>query len=1297
METSVTDQDLTAAVACFDEGKFIDFRKHWAGQPDVPITLIRYAAKVGCNPKDKSLADELGKLNAVTADSWSGRLSRLLQVQGQAVDVSLIEQAALLVRAQVATVSFVCRYVSDGKVVTPAATESLYDAAQLWHDAWPLSTEPVPPANTFTSSTSPGSSSSILLQFMRSLGASTSIDCCTFLILQRLLNVLLRQPATRATFRNDLKMLLVRKAVGIERGEVRAVSFLRVQETGFGFYPDPVAFGATPMDGDMLSSLRVAWAATQHSIGKNRVDSEHFQSGPVVRLQPRFQTLDASLIGDSAGTLCACGLYGTATGQSLDGNVTVSCSLNASEETVSDLSSVPVGAVDRLVPKIQEASNPIHGLRRVVVLKEQFAKQLSDLRFGIAVGKASSLADVYRQLVGDTAKSEILRRWCCQQVRNWENALIDPHDKDNLVRFIPPTFSLLKAGKAPVDTSGRLSHFAKQEQGDEKSDPYQLVPGEGADHFINLLKSSQHLCITEDAGAGKSVASRRLTAFVSSPEGYNALFDGHPCLAIRYEESEEIWPSDITADLRDLVGPFVEEWNQTTSGDPQTVDDVVRWSLTNSRVFLVLDGLDQVIDGKRLTSIRQFLHRDGRHARVLLTGRSNTMSGGGESQQDNLLTGTSWRFGRINEFSLRDQYQYLEDVLPSDHQGLLLQPADGTQLTSRLKAALNTRLPDYNLIKDLLATPIILRIVRDVLVDNHEARFISRGDLYAQASRMTIRRAGKKLADQFEWKKERDVDLLEQIQAAVAFQMAVEARWGYSVKGTDLVRRLRLAAAERCGLNDFLDRDWNLFLAATHCTNRSIFDATKDDLICFRHRGFMEFYAALHLVRNQQPGWRVTKGSNVAPNRVTCGDADLQRRTNDPEWYWIWRFATEIPPDLCDPAIQLASLSELFRQPHQEIRPTELIYRSWHLFELDDRLLKQRQFRLNDGRIVYGQDLPVEANDRESKEKLRKQLRLELGTKLLLPKAHIVLREFRSTNAALLHEFGRHTKAWNRVPLKNSPEHASFLQEWQLQSGHVKSHTFLQCPPESWVLHDPNSVVGVMGGDRYNNEKPQHQIRVKSYLMQATTVTQAQYALFDSAFATSHRKAKWGGEIGQTIKKYCRSSSAHGLDNALNGAYPLMAVDFYDAWVFSKWLGSRYGLPSECQQEFGIRAGSSTSYCFGDNEVDLSNHGWYRNNSDQQVHRVGLKCSSDFGHVDLHGNVWEWSHDWYDESWYSARQTHDDGICREDDGPACGSFRVLRGGAWGSFADDCRSAGRLSDEPDRRSSGIGFRLVVRVE
>jgi len=153
---------------------------------------------------------------------------------------------------------------------------------------------------------------------------------------------------------------------------------------------------------------------------------------------------------------------------------------------------------------------------------------------------------------------------------------------------------------------------------------------------------------------------------------------------------------------------------------------------------------------------------------------------------------------------------------------------------------------------------------------------------------------------------------------------------------------------------------------------------------------------------------------------------------------------------------------------------------------------------------------------------------------------------------------------------------------------------------------------------------------------------------------------------------------------------PVETVSWNDCQEFIRKLNARegvnkYRLPTEAEWEYACRADSKTRFCFGDGDHILSQYAWFDENSGDETHPVGQLNPNDWGLYDMHGNVWEWCYDWYED--YQVRSLTD------PSGPSSGSIRVCRGGGWLNGAEGCTSAYRIDYDPGNRNHNLGFRLA----
>ena len=165
---------------------------------------------------------------------------------------------------------------------------------------------------------------------------------------------------------------------------------------------------------------------------------------------------------------------------------------------------------------------------------------------------------------------------------------------------------------------------------------------------------------------------------------------------------------------------------------------------------------------------------------------------------------------------------------------------------------------------------------------------------------------------------------------------------------------------------------------------------------------------------------------------------------------------------------------------------------------------------------------------------------------------------------------------------------------------------------------------------------------------------------------------------------------------------PIDASNFSDGACYCNFAANGYRLPTEGEWEHFSRAGSTgpfsceetqytaitcgSPFCVSGEFPTLEDYCVFcANASDDGSDPVGGKLANPWNLKDVHGNVWEWCWDYYDD--YPSGQVTD------YSGPAEGFFKVFRGGGWYTSAQSCRSAYRSFYDPASRYYVLGFRLI----
>ena len=200
----------------------------------------------------------------------------------------------------------------------------------------------------------------------------------------------------------------------------------------------------------------------------------------------------------------------------------------------------------------------------------------------------------------------------------------------------------------------------------------------------------------------------------------------------------------------------------------------------------------------------------------------------------------------------------------------------------------------------------------------------------------------------------------------------------------------------------------------------------------------------------------------------------------------------------------------------------------------------------------------------------------------------------------------------------------------------------------------------------FSSEQPVHIVTItRPFYIQKTEVTQGQ----------------WREIMGSNPSHFSSCGDNCPVDQA-----SWDAIQEFLRRLNAEFPGRNYRLPTEAEWEYAARAGTTGDYGGTGN---LDGMGWYGDNSAvdgvPQTHPVARKQPNAFGLYDMHGNVWEWVHDW--EGPYTADAKTD------PTGPTTGRLRVLRGGSYIDSAIHARSANRSRQGSTVRSRNYGFRLA----
>lgn len=216
----------------------------------------------------------------------------------------------------------------------------------------------------------------------------------------------------------------------------------------------------------------------------------------------------------------------------------------------------------------------------------------------------------------------------------------------------------------------------------------------------------------------------------------------------------------------------------------------------------------------------------------------------------------------------------------------------------------------------------------------------------------------------------------------------------------------------------------------------------------------------------------------------------------------------------------------------------------------------------------------------------------------------------------------------------------------------------------------------------HKDETPRHSVYIDAFYLDQKEITVAQYAQFLKALQGLKNSKLYDHPDQEATKSHIPKKWIAQLEEP---EMPVVGVDWFDAYAYSKWAGKR--LPTEAEWEKSARGTQEFLYPWGNDPPTPKLANYFLNIGKFVKGGSYPKGNSIYQVSDSAGNVWEWVYDSYSPTYYRCSEP------KNPQGPAFGTQRCFRGGSFQTGPEDLRSTYRSYNRPDYRVDDLGFRCA----